>query len=128
MTTPIRTHRLPRARRGAMVLAAVALALPLAGCDRWSATCDTDSSCHIEITGTKFHELPAPLEADEGYENDGAPDRIRLLEATDGGTATIQVGGDEPVCAQGESFTVEDTTFTCTEVGDESIVLDTVRG
>lgn len=28
----------------------------------------------------------------------------------------------------GESFTVESTTFTCTEIGDDSIVLDLVRG
>lgn len=44
-----------------------------------------------------------------------------------GGSATLVIGGEEHVCAAGGSFTVVDTTFTCTEVGDESIVLDTVR-
>lgn len=117
----------PRRRRAGLVLVAALFVLPLAACDQWSATCETDSSCHIEITGTKFYEMPRPLDSGEGIENNGTPDRIRLLEATAGGTATIQVGGGEPVCAQGESFTVADTTFTCTEVGDTSVVLDTVR-
>ncbi|MGO2719869.1 MAG: hypothetical protein ACTIAR_06145 [Brachybacterium tyrofermentans] len=127
MSTGTRISRRRRPRQVLLALTIVGLTIPLAACDRWSSTCETDSSCHIEISGTKFYELPRPLDAGEGTENNGTTERIRLVEATEGGTATLQVGGEEPVCAAGESFTVVDTTFTCTEVGDESIVLDTVR-
>lgn len=51
-----------------------------------------------------------------------------LIEASAGGPATVDINYDEHECGVGESFTVESTTFTCTEIGDESIVLDLVRG
>ncbi|MCG7323309.1 hypothetical protein [Arsenicicoccus bolidensis] len=54
-------------------------------------------------------------------------EKIRLAEATQGGTATIQVGEGDNVCAQGEHFVQGDITFTCTEVGSTSVVLDTAR-
>lgn len=51
-----------------------------------------------------------------------------LVEATGGGPATVDVNDDEYECGVGESFTVESTTFTCTEIGEDSIVLDLVWG
>ena len=118
-----------RMRHAVLALGIIAMTLPLAACDRWSSKCDVDSSCHIEISGlNKAYEMPRPLDADEGVDNSTwRPDRISIHEATDGGTATLVIGGEEHVCAAGESFTIVDTTITCTEVGDDSIVLDTVR-
>lgn len=118
-----------RLRHAALALGVVALTLPLAACDSWSSTCDVDSSCHIEMSGlNRAHEMPRPLDAAEGVDNQKShPDRIAIHEATAGGTATLVIGGEEHVCAAGESFTIVDTTITCTEVGDDSIVLDTVR-
>lgn len=118
-----------RLRHALLALAVVALALPLAACDRWSSSCDFDASCHIEMSGGETsHEMPRPLDADEGVDHKkGHPDLISIVEATAGGTATLIIGDEEHVCAVGESFTIVDTTITCTEIGDDSIVLDTVR-
>jgi len=117
-------------RHAGLALGIVALTLPLAACDSWSSTCDVESSCHITMSGlNRAHETPRPLDADEGVDNSTwRPDRISIQEATDGATATLVIGGEEHVCAAGESFTIADTTITCAEVGDDSIVPDTVRG
>ena len=114
--------------RGLLTVAAIAaLTVPLAACDRYSATCDTGSTCEIEIQGTSFHEFPRPYDASEGIENNGAQDRIRLVSASAGGEAVIQAGGDEHTCAEGQSFVVVDTTITCEVVGDEKVELTSTR-
>lgn len=101
--------------------------IPLAGCDTYSATCDTDNRCSIEIQGSKFNEFPRPYDASEGLEPDGAKSRIRLVEAVNGSEATIQAGGEDNVCSAGESFVVEDTTITCDIVGDDKVELSSTR-
>lgn len=118
-------------RRPARVLlsaaALVAVTLPLGACETYSATCDTNTVCSIEIQGSKFNEFPRPYDASEGTEPNGAKDRIRLVEATKGGEAMIQAGGQDNVCSEGESFVVEDTTITCDVVGDDKVELSSTR-
>lgn len=114
-------------RRTSVALAAAALlAAPLAACETssWSADCDAAGACSVEISGTKFYDFPVPYNAADGTRS---ADRIRLVEATEGGEAVIQAGDVEGRCAQGESFVVADTTITCDVVGDTRVELSTVR-
>lgn len=120
---PMRRHT----RTLLSVAAVAAVTIPLAGCERYSATCDTDNTCDIMIQGTGFNEFPRPYDASEGLENDGAQDRIRLVSAKAGGEALIQAGGKENTCTQGQSFTVVDTTITCDLVEDDKVELTTTR-
>ena len=118
-----------RMRHAVLALGIIAMTLPLAACDRWSSKGVVYPRAHIDFWGLN-NALARRRRgaAHEGVDNSKwRPDRISIQEATDGGTATLVIGGEEHVCAAGESFTIVDTTITCTEVGDDSIVLDTVR-
>ena len=117
-----------RSRRHlATALGTVAATLLLSACETgsWSSRCDSSGSCRLEISGTEFHDLPRSLNSQGRFRR--VREKIRLAEATQGGTATIQVGEGDNVCAQGEDFVQGDITFTCTEVGSTSVVLDTAR-
>ena len=119
-----------RQRHLAAALLAGAVLLPLAACETSSikSSCDTDSSCRIEITGNSLHDLPRPLDASHGYEKPAdMHDTIHLDQSTEGGPATVELNADPYECSVGESFTVIDTTFACTEIGEDSIALETVR-
>ena len=120
--------RMRRPTRTALSVAAVAaVTIPVAACDRYSASCDSDNSCEVEIQATKFNEFPRPYDASEGTKADGGKDRIRLVSAEEGGEAVIQAAGEEHTCAEGESFTAIDTTITCEVVGDEKVELTSTR-
>lgn len=117
-----------RPTRVALSVAAIAgVTLPVAACDSYSATCDTDSTCSIEIQGDKFNEFPRPYDASEGTKSNGTKDRIRLVEATKGGEAVIQAGGKENTCTEGSSFMAVDTEITCDSVGDDKVELTSTR-
>lgn len=118
-----------RPTRVALSLAAIAaVTIPVAACDTYSAKCDTDNTCTIEIQGDKSQDFPRPYDASEGVDNDGAvPDRIRLLSAKEGGEAKIKAGSTETTCTEGESFTEVDTTITCEVIGDDKVELSSTR-
>lgn len=121
----------PRSMTAALLTAMVVL--PLAACNTFSSSCSSELGsleCRLEISGSGRHDLPYPVDAAHGSEKPASmkEDEIRLIEASAGGPATVDINYDEHECGVGESFTVESTTFTCTEIGDESIVLDLVRG
>lgn len=119
-------HRPARALSPAAVL--VALTLGACNTNSYSATCDTDHTCTIEISGNAFHEFPRPYDASEGIEPDGGTkDRIRLVSATEGGEATIQAGGRDNTCTEGESFRAVDTTITCEVIGEDRVELSSTR-
>lgn len=118
-----------RSTRVALSIAAIgAVTIPVAACDTYSATCDTDDTCTIKIQGDKSQDFPRPYDASEGTESDGAnADRIRLLSAEEGGEAKIVAGDTEATCTEGESFTEVDTTITCDVVGDDKVELSSTR-
>ncbi|GAB3753767.1 hypothetical protein GCM10027599_15430 [Yimella radicis] len=111
----------------ALVSAGV-LSVSLSACDQWSASCETDNTCKIEITGNDFYKFPRPYAADDGSGKVfGKNDRIRLVRAKKGGEALIQAGGADNTCAQGSSFKVVDTTITCDVVDDDHVELTSRR-
>lgn len=105
------------------------LSVSLSACDQWSASCDTDYSCKIEITGDDFYKFPRPYAIEDGSGKVTLKtDRIRLVRAKSGGEALIQAGGADNICTQGSSFKVVDTTITCDVVGDDHVELTSRRG
>ncbi|MGE9781884.1 hypothetical protein NMQ01_13390 [Janibacter sp. CX7] len=105
-------------------LAVAVAVLPLAGCDSWSAKCDTDNTCKISIQGNDFYDFPKSYTSGKDLKHH---DRIRLVSAKQGGEAVIQAGGADNRCTQGESFQVSDTTITCDSVGDDKVELTSTR-
>lgn len=133
MSTMTPRTYLPRLRSVAAALLTATVILPLAACDTYTSNCSLGMGaveCTVEISGPGRHDLPYPLDAAEGSEKPPRQqeDSILLVKATEGGPAMVDVNYDEYECGVGESFTVESATFTCTEIGDDSIVLDLVRG
>jgi hypothetical protein len=118
-----------RTTRPVLALAAGgALIVSLGACDQWSASCDIDNTCKIEITGNDFYKFPRPYATEDGTGKIRLKnDRIRLVRAKKDGEALIQAGGAENICTQGSSFKVVDTTITCDVVDDDHVELTSRR-
>lgn len=119
-------------RRTAAALAVIGSTVVLGACETssWSEKCSTDldqRSCDIKVSGTRFHELPFPI---GGPVMSSTPDRFRLEEATEGGSARFSAGSSEGgtfTCTVGQTVQAADSTITCTEIGDTRLHLTVTR-
>lgn len=103
------------ARIAALTIGLLGVGAALSACTTTTNTC-TNDDCRVSLNGSG-----ASTEV-------GSSGYLVSLQGADGETAEFSVDGNDATCSEGETVEAGNYSATCTEVGDDSLVVEITPG